>query len=61
VTVDVLDMDVTRLQQQVLRLRRRIQKLTALLRVLVVVFKLSGYSLNQARRNLPGGKLLWFG
>ena len=54
VTVDVLDMDATRLQQQVLRLRRRIQKLTALLRVLVVVFKLSGYSLNQAR--LPDSK-----
>ena len=54
VTVDVLDMDANQLQQQVLRLRRRIQKLTALLRVLVVVFKLSGYSLNQAR--LPDSK-----
>jgi transposase InsO family protein len=54
VTVDVLDMDANQLQQQVWRLRRRIQKLTALLRVLVVVFKLSGYSLNQAR--LPDSK-----
>jgi putative transposase len=53
VTVDVLDMDATRLQQEVLRLRRRIQKLTALLRVVLVVLKISGYSLNQTR--LPDG------
>jgi transposase InsO family protein len=54
VTVDVLKMDTIRLQQEVLQLRARIQKLTALLRVLLVVLKLSGYSLNQSR--LPDGK-----
>ena len=54
VTVDVLHMDAIRLQQEVLQLRARIQKLTALLRVLLVVFKLSGYSLNQSR--VPDGK-----
>ena len=53
VTVDALNMDTIRLQQEVLRLRRRAQKLSALLRVLLVVFRMSGYSLNQAR--LPEG------
>jgi putative transposase len=37
----------------VLLLRIRVQKLIALLRVLLVVFKISGYSLNQIR--LPDG------
>jgi hypothetical protein len=54
VTVDVLNMDALRQQQKVLLLRARIQKLTALLRVLLVVSKLSGYSWNQSR--LPDGK-----
>jgi putative transposase len=49
VTVDAVDMDVTQLQRELLQLRRRIRKLTALLRVLLVVFKISGYSLNQSR------------
>ena len=53
VTVDALNKDVTQLQREVLQLRRRVQKLTALLRVLLVVFKISGYSLSQAR--LPDG------
>ena len=53
VTVDVLNMNTQPLQQEVLRLRARIQKLTALLRVLWVVFRMSGYSLNQTR--LPQG------
>ena len=53
VTVDVLDMDTIRLQQEAIRLRRRAPKLSALLRVLLVVFRMSGYSLNQAR--LPEG------
>jgi hypothetical protein len=42
VTVDVLDMNAVRLQQEVLRLRARVQKLTALLRVVLVVFRMSG-------------------
>jgi putative transposase len=52
--MDVLNTDVVQLQQEVLRLRARLRRLTALLRVLLVVFKLSGYSLNQVR--LPDGK-----
>jgi hypothetical protein len=49
VTVDVLNLDSLRLQQEVLRLRSRVQKLTALLRVLLVVLRISGYALNQTR------------
>ena len=54
VTMDVLNMDANQLQQEVLRLRARLRRLTTLLRVLLVVFRLSGYSLNQSR--LPDGK-----
>jgi putative transposase len=53
VTIAVLDMDARQLHQEVLRLRTLVQKLTALLRVLLVVFRMSGYSLNKAR--LPDG------
>jgi transposase InsO family protein len=42
-------MDALRLQQEVLRLRVRVQKLTALLRVLLVVLQMSRYALNQTR------------
>jgi hypothetical protein len=49
VTVDVLNLDALRMQQEVLRLRTRVQKLTALLRVLLVVLRMSGYALNQTR------------
>jgi len=51
--MDVLNMDANQLQQEVLRLRARLRRLTTLLRVLLVVFRLSGYSLNQSR--LPDG------
>jgi len=54
VTIDIVNMDVIRLQREVLLLRRRVRKLTALLRVLLAVTKISGYSLSQAR--LPEGK-----
>ena len=53
VTVDVLNRDTLQLQQEVLRLRTRIQKLIALLRVLLVVLKISRFSLDQTR--LPDG------
>ena len=56
VTVDAVDMDVSQLQREILQLRRRIQKLTALLRVLLVVFRISGYSLNQTRLSEGGNK-----
>ena len=41
------------MQREVLRLSRRVQKLIALLRVLLVVLRMSGYSLSQTR--LPDG------
>ena len=48
-TVDVLNMDAIQLQQEVLRLRVQIQKLVALLKVLLAVLRMSGFSLNQTR------------
>ena len=54
ITVDAVHLDVIRLQQEVLQLRAQLQKVNALLRVVLVVLKLSGYSLNHAR--VPDGK-----
>ncbi len=53
VTVDATDMDVLRLQQELLTLRRRVARLIALLRLLVVLLRLSGFSLAGAR--IPHG------
>ena len=47
-------MDALQLQQEVLLLRTRIQKLIALLRVLLVVLKISRFSFDQTR--LPDGQ-----
>lgn len=47
-TVDVVQLDAINLQNEVLQIRARLGKLNALLRVMIVVLKLSGYSLNQA-------------
>ncbi len=49
VTVDVFDMDVLTLQQEVLALRDRVARLVALLRLLVVLTRVSGFSLACAR------------
>jgi len=49
VTADPLNMDALQLQQEVLRLRTRMQKLIALLRVLLVVLKISRFALDQTR------------
>ena len=49
VTADPLNMDAVQLQQDVLRLRTHIQKLIALLRVLLVVLKISRFALDQTR------------
>src|SRR5512139_1040749 len=49
VTVDVLNRDTLQLQQEILRLRTRIQKLIALLRVLLVVLRISKFSLDRTR------------
>ena len=53
VSVDILRADTLHLQQEVLQLRVRVQKLLALLRVLLAVLKFAGYSLTQTR--LPDG------
>ena len=49
VTVDVVDMDVRRLQQEVLALRKRVELLLAMLRLVVVLLKVSGFSLANTR------------
>ncbi len=54
VTLDVLSMKEQELQREVLMLRRRIRKLLALLRLLVVLLRISGFSL--ANERVPGGK-----
>ncbi len=54
VTADPLNLDAVQLQQEVLRLRTRMQKLIALLRVLLVVLKISRFALDQTR--LSDGK-----
>ncbi len=55
VSVDVLDMDMLMLQEEVLKLRKRIDRLGALLRLVVVLLKVSGFSLATAR--LPDGAM----
>ena len=49
VTVDVFDMNVLNLQQEVLALRNRVERLVALLRLLVVLTRVSGFSLACSR------------
>jgi len=49
VTVDMVDMDLIALQNEVLVLRRRVEWLVALLRLLVVLLKVTGASLNYTR------------
>jgi transposase InsO family protein len=49
VTLDVLDQDRVRLQKEVLALRRGRQRLLALLRLMVVLWKVSGFSLSGLR------------
>ena len=49
VTVDVVDMDLIVLQNEVLVLRKRVGWLVALLRLLVVLLKVTGASLNYTR------------
>ena len=56
VTVDATDMDVLRLQQGLLTLRRRVARLIALLRLLVVLLRLSGFSLAGTRIPHGAGK-----
>ncbi len=53
VTVAIVDVDVVDLQQEVLALRARVERLVALLRLVLVLLKVSGFSLACAR--LPDG------
>jgi len=53
VTVDIVNMDVVDLQQEVLILCARVERLVAMLRLVFVLLKVSGFSLAHAR--LPDG------
>ena len=53
VAINVTDMDALRLQQELLTLRRRVARLIALLRLLVVLLRMSGFSLAGTR--IPDG------
>src|SRR5713101_1650418 len=54
VSLDVADLTEPELRQEVLKLRRRIQKLTALLRLALALLRTSGFSLTGER--LPEGR-----
>src|SRR5271165_1502944 len=54
VALDVADEDPVRLQEEVLALRRMRDRLVVLLRVVVVLWKISGYSVSRSLD--PGGK-----
>ena len=53
VSLDVLELNTIQLQHEVILLRRRIARLLSLLRLVVIVVKVSGVSF--ARVRLPGG------
>jgi len=54
VTLDVTDLTASELQQEVLELRRRVKKLTALLRLALALLRSSGFTLTHGR--LPDGR-----
>jgi putative transposase len=54
VSLDVTDLQASELQQEVLELRRRVMKLTALLRLALVLIRSSGFTLTHER--LPEGR-----
>jgi hypothetical protein len=54
VSLDVTDLGAPALHQEVLELRRRVKKLTALLRLALVLLRCSGFELTHAR--LPDGR-----
>jgi len=49
VSLDVLDLDTVRLQNEVIQLRRRVTKLTALLRLAIVVLRVTRFSFHRIR------------
>ena len=54
VSLDVTDLKASELQQEVLELRRRVRKLTALLRLALALLRSSGFTLTHER--LPDGR-----
>ena len=54
VRLDVTDLKASELQQEVLALRRRVKKLTALLRLALALLRTSGFTLTHER--LPDGR-----
>ena len=54
VSLDVTDLRASELQQEVLALRRRVKKLTALLRLALALLRSSGFTLTHER--LPNGR-----
>ena len=57
VTLDVLELDTVRLQHEVILLRRRIARLVSLLRLVVIVLKVSGISFGRVRLSEGTAKL----
>ena len=53
VSLDVADLTVPELRQEILKLRRRVQKLTALLRLVLTLLRASRFTLSRER--LPDG------
>ena len=49
VSLDVLDLDTVRLQHEVIQLRRRVTKLTALVRLAIVIVRVTGFSFHNIR------------
>ena len=49
VTLDVFDVDVAGLEREVIQLRRRCVRLIALLRLIITVMKMSGFSMSRVR------------
>jgi hypothetical protein len=54
VSLDITDLRASELQQEVLKLRRRVRKLTALIRLALVLLRSSGFTLTYER--LPDGR-----
>jgi hypothetical protein len=54
VIVDVADLKTPELQQEIVKLRRRVKKLTALLRLALALLRTSGFTLTHER--LPEGR-----
>ena len=58
VCLDGADLTEPELRQEILKLRRRVQKLTALLRLVLALLRTSGFRLTEARlpdETVPGG------